>query len=94
MEDRDKQNTQNTDEQGQPPTGQLDEQRPDETASEKGFVGTSKETDSSEAYLSEDETSEAEFAETAQGATEGIAGNEDIETGATTQRDASLDDAS
>ena len=93
MENRDKQNK-DTDRQDQQPTGQLDEQRPDETASDKGFVGTSKESDSSEAYLSEDETSQTEFAEAAQGTTEGIAGNEDIETGATTQRDATLDDAS
>jgi hypothetical protein len=81
--------------QGQ--TDQLDKQdkkRPDEFGSDKGFVGTSKEEDTSESLV---ETDETDFAETGQGATEartGAASNEDIETGTTATRDATLDDGS
>jgi hypothetical protein len=84
--------------QGQ--TGQLDKQdkqRSGETASDKGFVGTSKEKDTSEAYLSEDETGQTDFAEQGQGASEaptGTAANQDIESGASPTRDATLDDGS
>lgn len=60
----------------------------------EGFVGTSKEADTSEAYLSESETANSDFAEQGQGATQSRAGTEDIETGRSTQRDASLDDGS
>ena len=84
--------------QGQ--TDQLDKQdkaRTDETGGDKGIVGTSKEKDTSEAYLSEDETAQADFAETGQGATEARAGNaanQDIESGTSPTRDATLDDGS
>ena len=71
-----------------------DKQREDEAASDKGFVGTSKEDDTSEALV---ETGETDFAETGQGAAEartGTASNEDIETGMSATRDATLDDGS
>lgn len=72
---------------------QTDKQPEEETGKDKGFLGTNKE-DSSEAYLSEGETAKSDFAEKGQGATENRAGNEDIESGTTPKRDASLDDAS
>lgn len=73
---------------------QADKQREDEAASDKSFLGTSKEEDSSEALV---ETGETDFAETGQGAADsrtGTASNEDIETGTPATRDAALDDGS
>ena len=68
-----------------------DEQPPTEAKSDKGFVGSSKEDDTSEAYLSEKETGKSDFAAQGQGASEQ---NEDIESGTSATRDASLDDGS
>ena len=80
--------------QGQTDQLDKDKQRTDETGTDKGFVGTSKEKDASEDLV---ETGETDFAETGQGATEartGSAANEDIETGTSPTRDATLDDGS
>jgi len=76
---------------------QFDKQRQDEAGSDKGFVGTSKEKDTSEAYLAEGDSGQADFAETGQGASENRAAsatNEDIESGTPATRDATLDDGS
>lgn len=76
--------------QGQKSQFDKAKQRPDEPGGES-FVGSSKEADTSEAYLSEGETAQTDFAEQGQGATER---NDDIETGTAARRDASLDDGS
>jgi hypothetical protein len=73
---------------------QKDKQSSDETGSDKAFVGTSKDKDTSEANLSEDTAGETDLANQGQGALESRAGNEDVETGKSTTRDAVLDDGS
>jgi hypothetical protein len=71
---------------------EFDKQRLEEEGSDKGFVGTSEE-DTSESLV---ETGQSDFAESGQGATArtGTASNEDIETGTSATRDATLDDGS
>ena len=76
--------------QGQKSAAQTDRQ------SGSGFVGSTKE-DSSESYLSEGKSANADFAEKGQGALEdqdSSASNADIESGTSFKDDARLDDGS
>jgi hypothetical protein len=73
---------------------QKDRQRTVEPGTAKSFVGTSKEVDTSGAYLSEDDTGETDLAEQVQGVLKSRAGSEDVESGTSAMRDAVLDDGS